>query len=430
MHWFRKTIGPLLLICLCPPVVMLMGYTNTVLHGSLSELFKIFMQKGVFLSLFEIWSPVFFGTKVAWIMILCFSFFQLGLMAFIPGKIFYGPPTIKGNIPIYRANGFAAFLISIAIYLIFSFYFHLFPATLIYDHIMGLLGALNLFALIFCLFLYCKGRWSPSSSDSGTSGNFFFDYYWGTELYPRIWKWDVKLFTNSRFGMMAWGIMLLSFAAKQYELYGLSNSMILSAGLQLLYITGFFLHEGGYLRSLDIAHDRAGFYICWGCLVWIPAVYTSPAMYLIHHPIHLGIIAIVGIAILGIASFLIKQMVAHQRESVRSSFGNCTIWGKPPKVTIAFYIDKKGEQRQSFLLASGWWGISRHFLYIPEIALTLSWTLPALFNNFLPYFYVCYLTLLLIDRAHRVDKRCKEKYGDFWEKHCQLVPYKLIPFIY
>ena len=39
-----------------------------------------------------------------------------------------------------------------------------------------------------------------------------FDIFWGTELYPRfghaLWDigWDVKLFTNCRFGMMYWGL--------------------------------------------------------------------------------------------------------------------------------------------------------------------------------------------------------------------------------
>lgn len=28
--------------------------------------------------------------------------------------------------------------------------------------------------------------------------------------------------------------------------------------------------ETGYLSTIDIMHDRAGYYICWGCLVWVP----------------------------------------------------------------------------------------------------------------------------------------------------------------
>ena len=28
------------------------------------------------------------------------------------------------------------------------------------------------------------------------------------------------------------------------------------------------------MRSIDIIVDRAGFYETWGCIVWVPAVYT------------------------------------------------------------------------------------------------------------------------------------------------------------
>jgi hypothetical protein len=32
----------------------------------------------------------------------------------------------------------------------------------------------------------------------------------------------------------------------------------------------FFMWEMGYMSTIDIMHDRAGYYICWGCLVWVP----------------------------------------------------------------------------------------------------------------------------------------------------------------
>lgn len=41
---------------------------------------------------------------------------------------------------------------------------------------------------------------------------------------------------------------------------------------------------------MDIQHDRAGYYICWGCLVWLPIVYTSQTYYLVEHPHNLGAI--------------------------------------------------------------------------------------------------------------------------------------------
>jgi hypothetical protein len=50
-------------------------------------------------------------------------------------------------------------------------------------------------------------------------------------------------------------------------------------------------------------------------------------------------------------------------------------------------------------------------------------------ENFSPYFYVCFLTILLFDRAFRDDQRCAKKYGKFWLSYCQQVPYKIVPFV-
>ena len=54
-------------------------------------------------------------------------------------------------------------------------------------------------------------------------------------------------------------------------------------------MTKFFLWETGYWNSMDIQHDRAGYYLCWGCLCWVTCVYTSPVLYLAMHPVQLGL---------------------------------------------------------------------------------------------------------------------------------------------
>ena len=74
--------------------------------------------------------------------------------------------------------------------------------------------------------------------------------------------------------------------------------------------------------------------------------------------------------------------------------------------------------------------MARHFHYVPEITLALAWSLPAGFNHFLPYFYVVYLTILLVDRASRDDRRCHKKYGAAWEEYCRRVPWKIIHGVY
>lgn len=426
-RWFQRTFVPLCFILLCPPATLVFWYTNVFLTGSFSNLFNLFQTEGFFYTVYHICSPYFFGSPTAWAMIAIFAALELLLMRFLPGKKFLGPITPAGNQPVYKANGIAAYLITLLLFYLGAFKWQLFTPTIIYDNFGSLLGALNLFSLLFCLFLLVKGHMAPSSSDHGSSGNKLFDYYWGMELYPRILGWDVKMFTNCRFGMMSWGLILISFAAKQSELYGLSTSMIVSAALQIVYITKFFLWETGYLRSMDIMHDRAGYYICWGCLVWVPGVYTSPALYLVNHPNHLSIILSIGIFALGTASILANYFADRQRQKVRATHGLCKVWGKTPTLVVANYTTEKGEAKQNLLLASGWWGIARHFHYIPEILGAFFWSVPALFDNFFPYFYVIFLIILLAHRAYRDDERCAAKYGQDWDRYCQKVPYKFIP---
>jgi len=429
LNRLRNAFGPLLLILLCPPFVMLIWYTNTTLDGSFSQLWTLILEQGVLNVAYAVWQPYFWGSSTAWSIIFCFIAFELTLMRLLPGKLFYGPTTPKGNVPVYKTNGVLAFITTMATFLIASFGLHLFPATVLYDHLGSIFGALNLFSLIFCMALYVKGRYFPSSTDAGITKNMLFDYYWGTELYPQLLGISIKKFITCRFGMMSWGLLLLSYGAKQTELGGLSNSMLVSVALQLMYIAKFFVWEHGYLRSLDIMHDRAGFYICWGCLVWVPCVYTSPSMYLVLHPIQLSMFWAFAIFTLGAVSILINYLADRQRLHVRATDGSCTIWGKKPVTLQVHYKTEQGQAKQSILLASGWWGIARHFHYVPEIAASFLWAVPALFTHFSPYFYVCFLTILLTDRAFRDDKRCAAKYGKGWSKYCEMVPYKIIPYV-
>ena len=84
----------------------------------------------------------------------------------------------------------------------------------------------------------------------------------------------------------------------------------------------------------------------------------------------------------------------------------------------------------SLIVFAGWWGLARHFHYLPEIVAAFCWTAPALFGQFLPYFYVVFLTLLLTDRAFRDDSRCQSKYGKYWAEYCKSVPYKMVPYVF
>jgi 7-dehydrocholesterol reductase len=181
---------------------------------------------------------------------------------------------------------------------------------------------------------------------------------------------------------------------------------------------------------MDIQHDRAGYYICWGCLVWVPAVYTSAGFYLTGSAPDISWSNALLIFACGWACIQINYESDHQRYIFRQTNGRCKIWGRKPRYIAAQYTTTSGEQKNSLLLLDGYWKISRHFHYVPEIMASFFWSLPALNTGFVgPYFYVIYLTILLTDRAFRDDNRCRAKYGKYWKQYCDEVPYKIVPGI-
>ena len=250
-----------LLLFLCPAFAMVLSYTIVKLDGQILNLVQEVRKNGILDLFAKAWLPYVFGSALAWKFIVPFSVFQLILMRVLPGKMTQGPVTPAGNIPVYKANGLLSFFVTVITFFVAAYGFKLFNPAEVYDHYLEIIGALNVVSLVFCLFLYTKGRLIPSSTDSGASGNFLFDYFWGTELYPRIFGWDVKQFTNCRFGLMAWPLLILCYAWKQAEMGELSNSMVVSVVIQLVYVAKFFHWEMGYMKTLDIMHDRAGFYL-------------------------------------------------------------------------------------------------------------------------------------------------------------------------
>ena len=424
----RRTFGPLFLICAPVLAVVLSVHAATKLDGSWLALIPIFQEYG-FVGAFRLMSPSWAEMFATWPIVAGFAAVELLLMKILPGDMVKGPTTATGHVPVYKQNGMFSFFASIALYAA-GHYFGLYQAGFVYAQIMPLLCFLSVFAFGFCWLLYVKGRLYPSTKDHLISGNILFDFYWGVELYPRIFGFDVKQFTNCRFGMMGWAILLLDYAMAQYYIYGfIADSMLVSVGIQLIYIAKFFWWETGYFRSIDIMHDHAGWYICWGCLVWVPTIYTGTGIHLVNHPIELGLPLSLFFFISGVVCIWINYDADHQRATFRSTHGRQKIWGKEPEKIVASYTTIDGVEKESLLLCSGWWSISRHFHYLPEIGAAFFWCIPAL-NLQQPLFYCFpFLTALLLDRGFRDDARCADKYGKHWDAYCEKVPYKFIPKI-
>ena len=112
----------------------------------------------------------------------------------------------------------------------------------------------------------------------------------------------------------------------------------------------------------------------------------------------------------------------------------CLVWGSPPKLIHATYVTGEGTEHKSILLVSGFWGMARHTHYLFELLAAFLWSVPAALAchcvNLVPFSYLIFLTILLVDRSFRDDKQCAKKYGKYWREYQELVPYKIVPGIF
>ena len=254
------TFAAFLMLLTTPNFVMLFAHTIVNLNGSPTQLLEFLLSQNPWDTIKQIWWPYILGNYKMWTIIGAFINFEAILMIILPGNHYTGNVTPKGNVPHYKNNGLLAFIVTVIAFMILVYY-DIFNPSVIYDNFMYLIGALNLLGLSICVMLFIKGKCLPSSTDV-TDAGLIFGFFEGIELHPQILSCHIKILINCRFGMMGWAMLLLSYAYKQYEDTGtVSDSMGVAVSLQLIYIMKFFHWEQGYTKTMDIAHDRAGFYI-------------------------------------------------------------------------------------------------------------------------------------------------------------------------
>lgn len=347
--------------------------------------------------------------------------FQAALQAWAPGKIVEGTELPNGGRLRYKMNGRWAFVLSLGGMAALHFT-GLLPLTFLVDQIGALISVITIFSYVFSACMYWLGkRNDPRLSDS-TIRNFFM----GAGHNPRLSKdalFDFKLFCEARPGLILWVVLNAAFAAAQYEAHGfVSVAMILVNVFQLIYIADYFINEPAILTTMDIKHENFGFMLVFGDLAWVPLTYTLQAAYLVDHVHDLPWwVAALAVA-MNLGGLYIFRAVNLQKHEFRSDPENAKIWGKPVE-----YIQTK---HGSKLLVSGFWGLSRHFNYVGDLLMAASWSLPCLFGSLLPWFYPVYFAILLVHRERRDHHFCKKKYGEDWDRYCERVRWRIVPFLY
>jgi protein-S-isoprenylcysteine O-methyltransferase Ste14 len=358
-------------------------------------------------------SMLVFGT---WVL------FQALLYQFVPGVWMLGSPMPDGSRLRYRMNGVVALIIVMAV--VWEYALSGEDMTWIYTELGSVLTTANLFAFGAALLLYL---WTSRRSPAERSGSILQDYFIGVELNPRIGTFDLKFFFESRPGLIGWLLLNLLFFIERMGLNHANESpsdlfpIVLVVALQGLYVGDFFLNEEAILSTWDIKHEKLGWMLLWGCVVWVPFVFSLQAHYLLHNRSSLSVWAAAAIAALGLTGYVIFRGANSQKHRFREKPAE-DIWGKPPE-----YIRTT---QGSLLLTSGWWGLARHINYLGDLMMALAWCLPCGFGSPLPYFYFVYFLILLIHRERRDNAACRAKYGADWDAYCRKVPWRIVPYLY
>ncbi|KAG4078624.1 hypothetical protein HA402_015214 [Bradysia odoriphaga] len=373
-----------------------------------------------------------FGNLLAWKLIGAMIVWALVWML-IPSKVFYGPTTTFGYTPKYQANGELYYFASM---IAFGIVTYVSPQlwVSVYDNFGPILGGLNVLALALCLYLLVQAKMKETEDDPYLLNNKFpilHEFYRGMELHPTIFGVQVKQLVNCRIGLMIWQLLILIFFSASYQTRGFDSGHLVNVLLQTIYLYKFYRWETGYFDTLDITLDRAGYYICWGCLVWVPAFYTFSSYYFVYYQPNYGPFISTIILILGVLCIYLNYEVDRQKEVFRANNGKVKIWGEQAKFVQASYTAITGEKRETRLMISGWWGIARKINYTFELAAAFFWSASAgLQYGVWPYLYFIFLLCLLVHRVFRDETKCRDKYGKYWAEYCKIVPYRLIPYVF
>lgn len=429
----RETLFPLGLMFLTVNCAVTIPYLVVHKNSALGAL----DQEGIQRVVTDAWGSVNWKDWEVWTLVVVVALWAT-LSLLLPGQEYHGPPTLSGFRPVYYRSGFYFYLISMLVVVPLIWHFHLLHWYYKFVTFAGVLAATGLFV---CVVLFVKGHLWPSPGVFGSSGSPVFDFYWGIELYPRFGlddSLDLKTLVNSRFGLFLWQVVVLAAWKANYELHlasyargDISWAITASTVLQTVYLAKFYFWEDGYMSTIDIAVDKFGFYVGWGCIAWVPTFYPLASLYLVKHSpngfgvVHFAIVVTVGLAMIGM-----NYMSDRQRQVFRQKNGKCDIWGKPAKVIHAIYEDEMGQPKRSTLLASGYWGLARHFNYVFELGSALAWSICGGFGSIIPFLYFLFLLVLLVHRSFRDEEKCSTKYGKYWEQYCTAVPYRILPYVF
>ncbi|KAF6761619.1 ergosterol biosynthesis ERG4/ERG24 [Ephemerocybe angulata] len=269
------------------------------------------------------------------------------------------------------------------------------------------------------------------------SGNFFYDYFMGAALNPRIGSVCLKMWAEVRIPWVLVFFMSVSGACKQYETLGYVTPnmafMILATGL---YINACAKGEECIPQTWDIYYEKWGFMVIFWNLSGVPFSYVYSVVYMASHDpskYQFSTAGYVFIYTLILCAYYVWDTAMAQKSHFKMQTQGITEFRKTfpqlPWNTVknpTFIQTEHGNR----LLTSGFWAYSRKPNYVADWTMSLTWGAIVGTATIIPYFYSIFFIVVLLHRCTRDFERCSRKYGKDWDRYCEIVKYKYIPGVY
>ncbi|KAJ7593301.1 ERG4/ERG24 ergosterol biosynthesis protein [Mycena floridula] len=368
------------------------------------------------------WWKSLWDTQAALVYLAWYAFCVLAWVV-LPGDWVEGVTMRTGEKKKYKINAFPTFLLAMGVTSGYIYRYGPQSLSFVYEKWVGLITASVVMSVVQAIFVYAMSfQEGKQLALGGNTGNFIYDFFIGRELNPSIGSFDIKSFNELRPGLILWVLIDIAMACEQAARRGgglesITDSMWLVLAFQTWYVADGIYNEPAILTTMDITTDGFGFMLSVGDLAWVPFVYSLQARYLVFNQVELGPLLTAAVFLTNITGYYIFRAANGEKNDFRN--------GKNPK-NLSFFVTSSGSK----LITSGWWGRSRHPNYFGDIIMALAWSLPTGFNTPITYFYVTYFAVLLIHRQRRDDENCEKKYGNDWHKYKEMVPYRIIPYIY
>ncbi|GAB1518399.1 C-24(28) sterol reductase [Rhizoctonia solani] len=359
---FGGPVGVAAMMAFFPPMmyyfwICLRFYNGSLVHpDSLSDIGPFFCR--MWQHICQDAAP----TLRAWLIYTGLMAFELALAFIMPGYKQEGlpVPSLGYKTLTYHCNAlwsfYATLMASAALHIT-----GIFRLTQIIDHFGEIMTVAIIYGFLLSFIVY--GVTIGLGKQMRMSGNFFYDFWMGACLNPRLGIVDLKMWAEVRIPWVLLFLIAVSGACKQYDTYGYNMAfMVLATGL---YINACAKGEECIPQTWDMFYEKWGFMIIFWNFAGVPFTYCYPVLYLASQEPEKYQFP-VAVYILLFTTLLTAYYIFDTSMSQKSRFKMQTQgtynprWAFPqlPYGTIenpTFIVTAHGNK----LLTSGWWAYAR-----------------------------------------------------------------------